>query len=801
MKKEDLVLAFLQKEEKENPGKEWTTSEISERLAMRRTNTSALLNELVRKGMVEKGEHRPVLYRLCRSRTTFGPAFSSLAGSGHILKPELDRILSTLEFPTSFLPHFLIEGKKGTGKSKLVKTIYQTMIEMKKIDKKAPFLKLNLKYFESRIHELESIIKASNFSQKIKNGVLCLENVQLLPFQFRYLVYDLITNARNGMPSFTLICTVETTHDLDLRGFELVDCRIEIPDWNEWNLTDRFEGVSALLKKESRKLQKRIWIEGSLIQNLCMLDKKNIQIKTMESMIHEAAKKANRNRKSNDECFLSPKDFPMEVGWQEGRRIDHQNELEPLISSIQIFCVTKDTIEMTPLSKSKKEFIYSEQEIEALAVAYMKKGPRLGTKETFEPMMESIVKTNGLILAPVCENALLWFLDDLLGKKINFISQDLNDISLDQIILRFIKVLQKQIQREPKATLLLGIRSEIGQGVAAYLKRSISHVDVYTLSIENTQNSESLYSEIYELFSSIPKIQEIIVLYDLDRVKRSIEHVAQILERKVAFFYMPIAAVCDDLTVKIQSGKGADEIRDTMDNDYKSYFPYLVSHSERSASKAIIAFCENGMGGSIQVCSYLEESGMFPDVCFFPLSTSDPNTLYYEVDRLAKQYTIMGMVGMNDPHLRGVVYVSLEKVFGISKKKLPLLFGNKEKFVKLEQGFSYAKLFKNMKRCVTFDLEFIKNDLIHVMEKMNEVYNLNRNQKYGVLMHLCGMIEMKTKDHSFQKPNDCKRMREKNFLVEELKPIEGKLGIYFNQEDIETILLIINNKKKSVYSV
>lgn len=81
MKKEDLVLAFLRKEDKENSGKEWTTSEISERLAMRRTNTSALLNELVRKGVVEKGEHRPVLYRLRRSGTMFGPAFSALAGS------------------------------------------------------------------------------------------------------------------------------------------------------------------------------------------------------------------------------------------------------------------------------------------------------------------------------------------------------------------------------------------------------------------------------------------------------------------------------------------------------------------------------------------------------------------------------------------------------------------------------------------------------------------------------------------------------------------------------------------------
>lgn len=797
MKKEDLVLAFLRKEDKENPGKEWTTSEISERLAMRRTNTSALLNELVRKGVVEKGEHRPVLYRLRRSGTVFGPAFSALAGSKHILKPALDCILSTLEFPASFLPHFLIEGKEGSGKSELARKIYETMIEMKKIDKRAPFFKLNLKYFESRIHELESIIQASGFSEKIKNGVLCLENVQLLPFRYRYLVYDLITAARNGIPSFTLICTVETTPDPDLRGLELIDCRVEMPDWNQWNLVDRFEGISALLKKESRKLQKRIWIEGAIIQNICMLDDKEIQIKTIGKMIHEAVKKANRSRKSDHECFLSLEDFPEEVGGQEGKRINRRHELESLVSSIEMYCVSQETIEKTPVLKTKREVICSEEELETLAVAYLEKGTYPETRESWNRMIESIAKANSWVIAPAQENALLWLLDDFHSKRIRFISPDLKDVSLDHIVLRFIKVLQEQTRKEPKAVLLLAVQKEIGQGIAVYLTNHFPNTDVSALPMENVQDSEALYSAIYESLSSVPETLEIIALYDLDRVKRMIGHAARILNRKIAFFYMPVVAVCDDLAIKIQSGKSVDEIRDTMHKDYESYFPYLVSHSDRSASKAIIAFCENGMGGSIQVCRYLEESGEFPDVRFFPLSISDPNTLYYEVDRLGKQYAILGIVGMKDPHLRGVVYVSLEKVFGISKKKLPLLFGNKGELVKLEQGFSYAKLFKNMERCVTFDLEIVKNDLVNVMETINKIYNLGRNRKYGLLMHLCGVIEIKIKERSSQNHTN-RAGKEKNvFLAEELKPIERKLGICFDRTDIETMLLIIE-KKKSV---
>lgn len=59
-----------------------TTQYLSKRLDMQRTNLSAILNALVREGLVEKSAGRPVLYRLAGGRPKRGtsPAFPSLLG-------------------------------------------------------------------------------------------------------------------------------------------------------------------------------------------------------------------------------------------------------------------------------------------------------------------------------------------------------------------------------------------------------------------------------------------------------------------------------------------------------------------------------------------------------------------------------------------------------------------------------------------------------------------------------------------------------------------------------------------------
>ena len=70
-----------------------STQYLSKRLDMQRTNISAILNALVKEGMVEKRGGRPVLYRIARSQSrTAGDLIISYCNSSiNLQSPSLNR--------------------------------------------------------------------------------------------------------------------------------------------------------------------------------------------------------------------------------------------------------------------------------------------------------------------------------------------------------------------------------------------------------------------------------------------------------------------------------------------------------------------------------------------------------------------------------------------------------------------------------------------------------------------------------------------------------------------------------------
>ncbi|MCD7807148.1 MAG: helix-turn-helix domain-containing protein, partial [Lachnospiraceae bacterium] len=83
-KTKDLVYEFIQKEtfSQKESGPGFQTADIADALGMQRTNVSAILNMLVKEGLLTKTKTRPVRYTLEReeSAVTAPLAFESLVG-------------------------------------------------------------------------------------------------------------------------------------------------------------------------------------------------------------------------------------------------------------------------------------------------------------------------------------------------------------------------------------------------------------------------------------------------------------------------------------------------------------------------------------------------------------------------------------------------------------------------------------------------------------------------------------------------------------------------------------------------
>ena len=117
-----MVLMYMQDMtiKKGEDFKGFTTQELSADLNIQRTNLSAILNDCVKQGILEKSKQRPVLYRLKEGKKEEKhlSCFSKLIGVNGSLKNAVQLAKAAILYPEDAMST-LIVGEQGTGKTLL----------------------------------------------------------------------------------------------------------------------------------------------------------------------------------------------------------------------------------------------------------------------------------------------------------------------------------------------------------------------------------------------------------------------------------------------------------------------------------------------------------------------------------------------------------------------------------------------------------------------------------------------------------------------------------------------------------
>ena len=102
------------------------TQFLSEKLEMRRSNLSSILNQLVDERKIEKTKGRPVLYYLSTDQEVQieNQVFDSLIGQDLSLKDTIQFTKSAIAYPMR-IPRILFTGQKGIGVRTLAEKIYE----------------------------------------------------------------------------------------------------------------------------------------------------------------------------------------------------------------------------------------------------------------------------------------------------------------------------------------------------------------------------------------------------------------------------------------------------------------------------------------------------------------------------------------------------------------------------------------------------------------------------------------------------------------------------------------------------
>ena len=157
------------------------TQFLSEKLEMRRSNLSSILNQLVDERKIEKTKGRPVLYYLSTDQEVQieNQVFDSLIGQDLSLKDTIQFTKSAIAYPMR-IPRILFTGQKGTGVRTLAEKIYEYVCLQRILKKDSNFKIVDcLDYNEKQISNLATILKiqAETLPRKIPCDLQILLNL------------------------------------------------------------------------------------------------------------------------------------------------------------------------------------------------------------------------------------------------------------------------------------------------------------------------------------------------------------------------------------------------------------------------------------------------------------------------------------------------------------------------------------------------------------------------------------------------------------------------------------------------
>ncbi|CAD5901834.1 sigma 54-interacting transcriptional regulator [Carnobacterium maltaromaticum] len=341
------ILLILSEEEKQ-----YTTEEISKKLALSRSVTSLYLNQLYTERIIQKIPGKPVKWSLDQEVHT--DTFNEFIGSEGSLKPIIEKCKAAVVYPPNGLT-ILLTGTSGVGKSYLARLIYQYAKDTQVISNTGKFVVLNCADYANNPELLSATLfgyakGAFTGADEGKNGLLkeadggylFLDEVHRLSSENQEKIFLFMDTGEYRLMGETkkvekakvrfLFATTEDPQKVLLPTFKRrISVSIVLPEYTERPYEERLELIYRLYLREAQQIKKDIVVDKKVVDLLSQI-KITGNIGKIGNMIKMSCAKAFKNNRTSETLIISQ--LMIESGDEELNQIKSIN-VEPLFVAYQ----------------------------------------------------------------------------------------------------------------------------------------------------------------------------------------------------------------------------------------------------------------------------------------------------------------------------------------------------------------------------------------------------------------------------------------------------------------------------------
>lgn len=817
------------------------TSEVADRLQIKRPNVSALLNQLVKEGTLTKSKSRPVHYHLSGKITH--TAFDDLIGANSSMSTAIRSAKAAINYPSGSLPIQII-GNSGDGVSYFIQKCIQYAKEKEIVANDAKLIKINC-----QIDDNENSLSKKLFNISNHTSTVIIEHYEKLEAKAKYSLINWLENIKTSQ-SLVFVTTVPENKDL-----VNLPIKITLPAFNSRPLAEKINMVQRLFESQAKNSGKEVVVSSDLVISLAA-HQYHHGWKGLSEMITRAAATAYLRSLDDrqEQIFINEGDLPDTFVFNKTLGLNSYHEIQRLIHHRERFIfkgnLAKDQTEQLYRNINNKyqtlsdqgltagviqqsvytwiENLFSQYGFHELKNSYHRRGIQVNELSKLVPKDIILLTQNFLNL---CEQrlrqkfnseifyGLCLHLNSMINlgissshrmKSINIV-QMRNKYALEfDLVEEFAKQIKDTFhyecnQNEKAIIVMFLIEPKTnqkhpvvlyamhGNGAAHYLSEVTNQLDktenTFSYDMQLDKDLEQVHLDLRKLILKIDQGKGVIVIYDMGSFKNLFNRIADETGIAIRLINFPITLLGLELARKVITNSNIDDVYHGVLTNLQNLNTIKTSNKQNM----FITLCHTGEGGAVQLKDYIDQYSHLNYVVK-AMSISDRDALARSVQQLRKIYNIRAFIGTYNPNLFGIPFISITKVFENSHENLDKVLS----FIPLNTKVSiYDKIYDYYEtELKAVSVEDLKETMPAVMDMISAQYQLNEDQQIGVFTHIVGILENGLAGREREKVDlnsvNLKRLRNDfHFLEKALHPVEKKFNFVFNDSDLYTITAIV----------